>query len=162
MVPPAALGDLAMDPREPLPFVSGHDLLDDVPAAGIDALVDAVGPGLRVAADRDGADPPPGRRARPPHGGRRRARHAPGRALPLLARRGAGRGRRARGRGVRWRRSRTPRRPTASGDYPNFVEEPSDASGFFDAETWARLREVKALYDPERPVQGQPPVPPAA
>jgi hypothetical protein len=44
MVPPAELGDLAMDPREPLPFLSGHDLLGDVSAAGIDALVDVVGP----------------------------------------------------------------------------------------------------------------------
>ena len=30
--------------------------------------------------------------------------------------------------------------PHRAGDYPNFVEEPADASAFFDAATWARLR----------------------
>ena len=45
------------------------------------------------------------------------------------------------------------------GDYPNFVEEPADARGFFDADTWERLQRVKALYDPQRPVPRQPPRP---
>jgi hypothetical protein len=35
-----------------------------------------------------------------------------------------------------------------AGYYPNFVEEPSDACAFFDPTTWARLRAVKAAYDP--------------
>jgi hypothetical protein len=26
--------------------------------------------------------------------------------------------------------------------------EPTDASSFFDTDTWARLRQVKTLYDP--------------
>jgi hypothetical protein len=46
--------------------------------------------------------------------------------------------------------------PHRAGDYPNFVEEPADASGFFDADTWGRLRLVKAAARPERPLQGQP------
>jgi hypothetical protein len=37
--------------------------------------------------------------------------------------------------------------PHRAGDYPNFVEHPTDASAFFDPETWVRLREVKARYD---------------
>jgi hypothetical protein len=37
--------------------------------------------------------------------------------------------------------------PYGVGHYPNFVEEPANVRGFFDAETWARLREVKARYD---------------
>src|SRR5262249_1164067 len=49
MVPPAELGDLAMDPRDPLPFRSAHDLLDDVTPEGIDAFVDVVGPGADAA-----------------------------------------------------------------------------------------------------------------
>lgn len=28
--------------------------------------------------------------------------------------------------------------PYRTGDYPNFVMEPADASSFFDADTWAR------------------------
>ncbi len=37
--------------------------------------------------------------------------------------------------------------PHSVGHYPNFVEKPADASAFFDSETWARLRGVKARYD---------------
>jgi FAD/FMN-containing dehydrogenase len=44
-VPPAALLALHMDPPEPVPGVGDGGLLDEVPAAGIDALVDAAGPG---------------------------------------------------------------------------------------------------------------------
>ena len=51
--------------------------------------------------------------------------------------------------------------PYRSGDYPNFVEEPADASGFFDADTWARLRQVKALYDPSDLFEGNHHIPPA-
>jgi hypothetical protein len=51
--------------------------------------------------------------------------------------------------------------PYRTGDYPNFVEEPSDASAFFDAETWARLRQVKALYDPSDLFKGNHHIPPA-
>jgi hypothetical protein len=45
--------------------------------------------------------------------------------------------------------------------YPNFVEVPADASAFFDADTWARLRLVKALYDPTDLFQGNHHIPPA-
>ncbi len=51
--------------------------------------------------------------------------------------------------------------PYHVGNYPNFVEDPADASAFFDAETWARLREVKALYDPSDLFKGNHHVPPA-
>jgi hypothetical protein len=51
--------------------------------------------------------------------------------------------------------------PHRVGDYPNFVEEPADASAFFDAETWERLRHVKALYDPQDVFKGNHHVPPA-
>jgi hypothetical protein len=40
-------------------------------------------------------------------------------------------------------------RPHRTGYYPNFVEHEADASTFFDPETWARLRAVKAAYDPD-------------
>jgi hypothetical protein len=41
------------------------------------------------------------------------------------------------------------------------VEAPSDASGFFDPDTWARLRMVKALYDPSDLFKGNHHIPPA-
>src|SRR3712207_3365995 len=52
-------------------------------------------------------------------------------------------------------------RPYRAGDYPNFVGRPSDASRFFDADTWARLRQVKALYDPDDLFRGNHHIPPA-
>ena len=39
--------------------------------------------------------------------------------------------------------------PRRVGEYPNFVEHPADVSGFFEPDTWERLRRVKALYDPD-------------
>jgi len=51
--------------------------------------------------------------------------------------------------------------PYRTGDYPNFVEAPTDASSFFDADTWTRLREVKALYDPSDLFRGNHHIPPA-
>ena len=51
--------------------------------------------------------------------------------------------------------------PYRAGDYPNFVMEPSDASSFFDADTWARLRLVKTLYDPSDLFKGNHHIPPA-
>ena len=43
-VPPVVLGDLAMDPLDPVPFQSTSALLDELPPAAIDALLAAAGP----------------------------------------------------------------------------------------------------------------------
>jgi hypothetical protein len=51
--------------------------------------------------------------------------------------------------------------PWRAGDYPNFVEKPVDASGFFDAATWRRLREVKTPYDADDLFRGNHRIPPA-
>jgi hypothetical protein len=53
-------------------------------------------------------------------------------------------------------------RPYRVGDYPNFVMEPADAGRFFDEGTWARLRQVKALYDPSDLFRGNHHIAPAA
>jgi hypothetical protein len=45
MVEPAALGYLAMDPEEPMPYADSSRMLSDVSAAGIDALLETAGPG---------------------------------------------------------------------------------------------------------------------
>jgi hypothetical protein len=50
--------------------------------------------------------------------------------------------------------------PYRAGDYPNFVMEPTDAGRFFDADTWERLRLVKALYDPSDLFKGNHHIPP--
>jgi FAD/FMN-containing dehydrogenase len=148
LVPPVVLGDLAMDPLDPVPAHSGHALLRGLPPAAVDAVIAAVGPGS----------------------GRGTAltmlqfRHMGG----ALARRPAGAGARATLPGevsmfavgaivdeataaavpAAVRDVEAALLPYRTGHYPNFVEEPADASAFFDPETWRRLGEVKATYDP--------------
>ena len=160
MVPPAALGDMAMDPADPLPIVSTTALLSDLPSAGVDDLVAAVGPGLRIAAG-DGRAAPARRRPRAPHG------RAPGRGRPCRARSPCSRSARPEDEASAATTTayldsvERAVLPYRVGDYPNFVEEPADASAFFDADTWARLRQVKALYDPSDLFKGNHHIPPA-
>ena len=160
MVPPAELGDLAMDPREPLPFLSGHDLLDDVSAAAIDALVDAVGPGSDAAITL----------VQLRHLGGALARRAPGAGaratlpgeLSLFSLGVAPDAEAARAVGDTLSAIKQAAAPYRVGDYPNFVEDPADTSSFFDAQTWRSLREVKALYDPSDLFKANHPIPPSA
>jgi hypothetical protein len=161
MVPPVVLGDLAMDPLDPLPIVSGHELLDELPAGAIDEILAAVGPGS----------------------GR-------GETLTMLQFRqlGGALAREAPGAGARatlpgeismFALGVTPDDASAAavraaigdvkaavaahraGHYPNFVEEPADASAFFDAATWGRLREIKSRYDVGDLFAGNHHIPPA-
>jgi FAD binding domain-containing protein len=160
-VPPVVLGDLAMDPLDPLPMHSGHELLGELPAETIDAVLAAVGPGS----------------------GR-------GETLTMLQFRqmGGALAREASGAGARAtlpgeismftlgvvpdeashaevhtavadvKRALEPHRV---GHYPNFVEEPADASAFFAPETWARLRTIKARHDDADLFVGNHHIPPA-
>jgi hypothetical protein len=159
VVPPVALGDLAMDPPDPLPIASATALLDGLPSAGVDDIVAAAGPGSGSPLAMV------------------ELRHMGG----ALARRSPGAGARATlpgevamfalGVPVDDESAAVTRRyldavdravlPYRTGDYPNFVEAPSDASAFFDGDTWARLREVKALYDPSDLFKGNHHIPPA-
>ncbi len=43
--PPESLGYLHMDPEDPVPFAGNGQLLDELPAAAVDAVVEAAGPG---------------------------------------------------------------------------------------------------------------------
>src|SRR4051794_20627875 len=159
MVPPAELADLAMDPPDPLPLITAHQLLSDLPPAGVDALVAAAGPGSGSTL------------------GMVQLRHMGG----ALARRVPGAGARATLPGTlsmfalgvpedeemaaAVERSLAAVEhavlPYRVGDYPNFVEEPADASSFFDSETWDRLRAAKAYYDPSDLFKGNHQIPPA-
>ena len=159
MAPPAVLGEMAMDPPDPLPFASATALLSDLPSSGVDDLVAAAGPGsgsplalveLRLmggALER-----------RSPGAGARAT--LPGRfsMLALGVHEDDASAATARTYLDSVERALLPYR---SGFYPNFVEAPSDASGFFDPDTWARLRQVKALYDPSDLFKGNHHIPPA-
>ena len=148
-VPPVVLGDLAMDPLDPVPFASTSALLDELPAEGLNALLAAAGPEsgrgptvtLFQLRQMGGAlsrvEPGAGARATlpgdislfalgvvmddPMHNAVKEALADIDAAV----------------------------RPYRAGYYPNFVEEPADASTFFDEATWARLRAVKTVYDPD-------------
>jgi hypothetical protein len=160
-VPPVVLGDLAMDPYDPVPILSGHELLSELPARAVEDLMAAVGPGsgrgetLTMLSFR--------------HMGGALARELPGAGAratlpgqvsmytlgvvpdPALAP------------AVRAAITDVEAavRPYRAGHYPNFVEEQTDASAFFSPETWARLRAVKARYDAGDLFVGNHHVPPA-
>jgi hypothetical protein len=159
VVPPAVLGDMAMDPEDPLPAASTTALLSDLPSAGVDDLVSAAGPGsgspLAMVELRQlgGAL---GRRS--PGAGARATLPGTVAMFALGVVEDEASAATARGYLESVERAVLPYR---TGDYPNFVEEPSDASAFFDAHTWAGLRQVKALYDPSDLFKGNHHIPPA-
>jgi hypothetical protein len=160
-VPPVVLGDLAMDPYDPLPAHSGHALLDGLPTGAVDAILAAVGPGsgrgetLTMLQFRQMG----GALARESPGAGARAT-LPGEinmyaigAVPDEASEAEVRAAVA--------DVESAVQPHRVGHYPNFVEEPADASAFFDADTWRRLREVKAAYDLDDLFKGNHQIPPA-
>jgi hypothetical protein len=161
-VPPVVLGDLAMDPLDPVPFHMTHELLDELPGATIDELMAKIGP----------------ESGRGPTVTILQLRHMGG----ALARRQPGAGARASLPGeicamalgvVMDEASDVAVRealddfsaavaPHRAGLYPNFVEVPADASAFFAPAVWDRLRAVKSLYDPADLFVGSHHIPPAA
>jgi FAD binding domain len=161
MVPPVVLGDLAMDPLDPVPFHLTHQLVDQLPAAAIDELMDKVGPdsgrgttatilqlrhmGGALASEAPGA----GARATLPGEVCVMALGAVFDEASDVAVREA------------LADVDAAVRPHRAGEYANFVETPSDASAFFAPEVWARLREVKRRYDPADLFAGNHHVPPA-
>lgn len=156
---PAALAELAMDPPEPLPYVSDTAVLGELPAEGVEALLAAAGPGSgstltmvelrQLGGALERAEPTAGARAR-----------IPGEfvvySLGVVEDDDAAAAARSQLDAVR-----RAVEPYAGVDYPNFVERPVDAGGFFDSGTWERLRQVKALYDPMDVLKGNHHIPPA-
>jgi hypothetical protein len=157
MAPPVALAELAMDPADPLPYRSRTALIDELPDKAIEELSRIAGPGspLTMLQLR--------------HGGGALARRAPA----------AGARATLPGQIVAFALGVVPDpalepavhaaleavagtlAPYHVGDYPNFVEEQAETSAFFDAETWAWLRRVKATYDPADLFHGNHHIPPA-
>lgn len=155
--PPVGLSELAMDPPDPLPFRMSHALLDGLPGTAVEDVARIGGPGSALTMIQ--------------------IRHMGG----ALAREAPGAGARATlpgevcvlGLGIVPEPAADPAvtgqldelfgalAPHQVGDYANFVEKPVDASALFDAETWERLRRVKALYDPRDAFRGNHHVPPA-
>lgn len=157
MVPPAGIAELAMDPADPMPYRTTHHLVVTPDDATIDRAVSVMAQGPIVAGLQ--------------------LRHAGG----ALGRVPAGAGARATLAGEVAMFAAAPIMdpafepailaglreldevfaPVAAGAYANFVEEPADASAFFAADAWERLREVKGLYDPADRFRGNHHIAPA-
>jgi FAD/FMN-containing dehydrogenase len=159
MVPPAELGDLAMDPRSPLPFRSSHDLLDGVTPEGIDALVDTIGPGSGANVALVQLRHMGGALGRVTDTAGARATLPGEISLFSLGVVMDAEGEREVHRSLAAIELATKRFKT--GYYPNFVEEPADASAFYEPATWQRLREIKSLYDPSDLFKANHAIPPA-
>jgi hypothetical protein len=159
MVPPVELSEMHMDPPEPLPYYGEHLVLGDLPASAIDDFVAAAGPGSGSTLDSV------------------EIRHVGG----ALGRGGEGHGAldRLPGEFVYFGVGLTPDdaaatrtrydlhrvtgslRPYRTGSYLNFEEDPADPASFYGAETYRRLREVKAAVDPDELFRANHPIPPA-
>ena len=160
-VPPVVLGDLAMDPYDPLPLHTGHELLDELPHTTIDKVLAAVGPDsgrantLTMLQFRHMA----GALARESPGAGARAT-LPGQismfALGVVPDDSTHDQVRAAVADVQAAVS-----PHRAGHYPNFIEQPADASTFFNTDTWARLRAIKTIYDADDLFAGHHHIPPA-
>jgi hypothetical protein len=150
VAPPVVLGDLSMDPPEPLPYDTTHALLDGLSGDALDGMVAAAGPSsgiivlqLRHLAGALGRE----------SGGAGALPKLPGTlamfAVGLIAGEES-----AATLSRSFARVEAACAPHQIGRYANFVESPVDASALYDAACWARLSEVKALYDPADLIRG--------
>jgi FAD/FMN-containing dehydrogenase len=159
MVPPEALGMLHMDPPEPVPAVTGHLLLEDLPPEGMDALVAAGGPesGSRlVAVDLRQLGGALGRSEESSGA----LGSVPG-SLALFAvgvPAGPEDGQALVGQITAVTHALA---PYDAGRALNFTEQPFDPAAAFPPESYERLRKVKGEYDPDGVMHANHPLPPA-
>ena len=160
MIPPPGLAALHMDPPQPVPGAGDGMLLDDFPAAAIDAVVGAAGPGtdsplISVEVRHLGGA---AARAEAEHGALAAidasyALYAIGMAanpemkqavLQCVDQVQAGLA------------------PWDGGRLLNFTESPGDAGRMFSDDAYRRLCEVKSKYDPDNLIQANHEIPPAS
>jgi hypothetical protein len=138
-MPPAGIADLHMDPPEPSPYAGTSPLTEELPAAAIDAMLDAIGPGSGsqlVAVELRHCG---GAFSRAPEGAGALAIGVgivpvPEAMEPTRAWLGA---------------FREALEPHGAGNYLNFCDDPTELDTAFPTETVRRLREVKDLHDAE-------------
>ena len=147
MVPPAALADMAMDPTEPLPADEHHRAGERPVPRALEDLLAAVG--------ASSGSPLPLVQIRHLGGALarrtprcRRPRDAAGELLRVRPWRRRRRAVGSAGRAPISGRSIGVLEPYRVGEYSELRRAAADASRFFGPETWARLRQVKGVYDP--------------
>jgi len=150
-VPPAGISGLHMDPPDPVPGVSGHQLLGDLPPEAIDAFVEQAGP--------DSGSPLMSVELRHTGGALGRTGEGDGAlaAVPgsfLLY--GVGLGlppETGEASSAACERLTAAMSPYQTGALLNFVEQAVRIDQFFDPEIMSRLREVKERYDPDHVIR---------
>jgi FAD/FMN-containing dehydrogenase len=145
--PPAGIAELHMDPPTPVPYTSEGLLTRELPAAAIDSLVEAVGPGsgsqLASVELRHGG----GALSRAPQDAGALAT-LPGSFIAFAV--GFVPAPEAMAPNRVWLGAfKAALEPYDAGRYFNFVEESFDITKIFAPEVLERLREVKQRYDPD-------------
>jgi FAD binding domain len=159
-IPPPALGQLHMDPAQPVPFVGGGAFLSDFPAAAVDALVGLAGPDTdtllaSVEVGHMGgalARPAPGGGAQPSIDANYLLVAVGAMSAPDLA---------AAARAQVHAVMDTLGPWHAGYDYYNFEETPAPASAVLPPASYRRLQKIKAAYDPGQAIVSAHPVWPA-
>ena len=160
-IPAPALSGLHMDPPEPVPALTGHQMVESLPAEAVDALLGAAGPGsgsplLSVELRHLGGELG---RARPDQGavGALRGEYAMfGVGVPVSPELAAASE-------EAFGRVREALAPFDSGrPYMNFQDRPTDSERLFEDDAYGRLAAVKAKYDPDDVVRANHPVKAAA
>jgi hypothetical protein len=148
-IPAASLGQLHMDPEQPAAGISDGALLADAPAAAIDTLVKLAGPEvdspllmvdlrhLGGALGRDAA----GAGAQPRIDANYVMFAGGMTPTPELDEQVRAHVRAVKAAFASWR---------ASYDYYNFMETPADARAVLPGASYERLRQIKAMYDPDQ------------
>ena len=154
--PPEALGTLHMDPPEPVPAVSGHLLLDALPAATVEELVAAAGPGS--------GSPLTSVELRQTGGALARSEPSCGAlaavtgSLALFAVGSPSAEAEAQAMQRQIRLITEALAPHAAGRLLNFTDQPCDAAAAFPGDVYRRLREIRTAYDPDGVMQAGHPV----
>jgi hypothetical protein len=160
-IPAPGLSALNGDPEEPVPALGDGDLLGELPAEAVQALVDVAGPGsgsplLSVQLRHLG-----GAMARPPADGGATAALDAEFAIYSVGLAGDPEGAAATSAHVtKVREALAPW--SAARRYLNFVDVPAPAALSFDEDTFSRLQEVKGRYDPAGVFRANHEVAPAA
>jgi hypothetical protein len=146
-IPPSVLGQLHMDPDQPVPFQGAGPFLSDFPAAAIDALVGLAGPDADTLLASVEVGHLGGALARPAPGGGAQPSIDANYLLTAVAAMPApdlATAARAQARAVKDALA-----PWHTGyDYYNFEETPAAASAVLPPASYRRLQEIKTAYDP--------------
>jgi hypothetical protein len=161
VVPPAVLGQLNMDPEDPVPFAGSSQLLDELPPVAIDAIVAAAGPGsdsplLSFELRQLGG----ALRAAPPNAGALATLDHAFLTLAVGMVMDSGTARAIYGQLDVVAHALA---PWDSGvKFANFIEVPIDMRMCYSPETFDRLQAVKRRYDPDDLFRANHPIPSAA